>query len=258
MQKEKSSKLRNILLTVSYDGTNFCGWQKQMKHGKETFRTVQGEVEKALSKLHKHPVETNGSGRTDSGVHAARQAVNFFSDIQNMDVKNFLPALNSILPRDIRIMDAKEVGESFHSRFDAKFRCYRYFLKCDDTIFAHETPYCWHIRREANMEVLNEMASCLSGEMDCSLFAAAGDQSNSKSRFIKKAHFFKDGNYLVFEISANAFLWKMVRSITGTLIRFEKKGYGKKEFLQLLESQKRSDTGPTAPPEGLFLWDIEY
>ena len=134
---------KNILLTLSYDGTNFCGWQKQTKEGAETFRTVQGELEKALTKIHKHPIETNGSGRTDSGGHAARQAVNFFCDIKSMRASNFLPALNSILPKDTRVMDAAEVSPLLHARFNALSRTYRYKIKCGKTIFANEQPYTW-------------------------------------------------------------------------------------------------------------------
>ncbi|UTC66054.1 MULTISPECIES: tRNA pseudouridine(38-40) synthase TruA [unclassified Treponema] len=255
---EAAQDQKNILLTVSYDGTNFCGWQKQTKEGNETFRTVQGELEKALAKIHKHPIETNGSGRTDSGVHAARQAVNFFSDIKSMRAANFLPALNSILPKDIRIMEAAEVSSLLHARFNALSRTYRYRIKCGKTVFAHEQPYVWHIRRYPDIAILNEMASCLSGELDCTAFSAAGDQSISKSRYIKKAVFFMENDYLIFEISANAFLWKMVRSIVGTLLHLEETGAGKKEFKAVLESKKREKAGPTAPPQGLFLWSIEY
>ena len=255
---EASQNKKNILLTLSYDGTNFCGWQKQTKEGAETFRTVQGELEKALAKIHKHPIETNGSGRTDSGVHAARQAVNFFSDIKSMRASNFLPALNSILPKDIRVMNAAEVSPLLHARFNALSRTYRYKIKCGKTIFAHEQPYTWHIRRYPDIAVLNEMAFCLSGELDCTAFSAAGDQSLSKSRYIKKAVFFIENDYLIFEICANAFLWKMVRSIVGTLLHLDEIGASKKDFKNILESKMREKAGPTAPPQGLFLWSIEY
>lgn len=252
------SLLKNILLTVSYNGTDFCGWQKQTKAGDEVFRTVQGELEKALAKIHKHKVETNGSGRTDSGVHAVGQAVNFFSDIHSMQAENFIPALNSILPHDIRIVSAAQVSPNLHARFNSLSRTYRYRIKCSKTIFAYEEPYCLHIRRYPDIRILNEMASCLSGEMDCTVFSAAGDQSLSKSRFIKKAVFFIEDGFLIFEICANAFLWKMVRSITGTILRLEEKGCTKEEFKKIIASKKREATGPTAPPKGLFFWSVEY
>lgn len=250
--------MRNILLKISYDGTNFCGWQKQTKNGTETYRTVQSELEKALAKLHKHPVETNGSGRTDSGVHACGQVVNFFTDIRNIKEKQFIPALNSILPQDIRIMDAKLACNDFHARFNTISRTYRYFICCKNEIFAHETLYCWHIRRYPDIRKLNSMARLLHGETDCSAFSASGDQSKSKSRYIKNSVFFMDGDKLVFEISANAFLWKMVRSITGTLIQCEKEKVKTEKFKEIIEKKDRSLAGITAPAKGLFLWSVEY
>ena len=245
--------MRNILLTISYDGTNFCGWQKQNEQ-----RTVQEELEKALEIIHKQKIELFGSGRTDSGVHAVSQAANFFSPIDTIPVENYLPALNSILPADVRIMDAKEVENNFNARFSATSRTYRYFIHCGKTPFAHQMPYIWSIRRQVNIEKLNRMASLLNGEMDCATFAAAGDQSLSTFRYIEKAHFFYEGEMLVFEICANAFLWKMVRSIVGSLLYYEKKGFDKEEFLKIIESHDRSKAGPTAPSTGLFLWHISF
>ena len=252
-----SEESRNILLTVSYDGTNFCGWQKQTKNGAETFRTVQGELEKALCTLHKHPVETNGSGRTDSGVHAARQAVNFFTDIKTIKPGNFVPALNSVLPKDSNVLDARQVSPLLHARFNALSRTYRYFIK-SGSLFAHERPYCLNLKRFPDINALNAMASLLHGEMDCSVFSAAGDQSASKSRYIKKAVFFAEKDTIVFEICANAFLWKMVRSIVGSFLHFEEKGLSKEDVRHIILSRDRKNAGPTAPSHGLFLWSIEY
>ena len=249
---------RNILLRISYDGTHFHGWQKQLCHGKEVFRTVQGEIERALALLHKHPVELAGSGRTDAGVHACGQAAHFFTDIARIKPENFVPALNSILPHDVRITEAQQVSPLLHARFSAHARTYRYFIRCGAAVFAHELPYCWHIRREPDIALLNHMASVLSGELDCTTFSAAGDQSQSKSRYIYTAHFFRDEHCLVFEISANAFLWRMVRSITGTLLHCEQLKQTKTDFEQIVRSKNRQKAGETAPPQGLFLWSIQY
>ena len=249
---------RNILLRISYDGTRFHGWQKQLQHGKESFRTVQGEIERALALLHKHPVELFGSGRTDAGVHACGQAAHFFTDIARMKPESFIPALNSALPKDVRIMEVTNVSDNLHARFSARSRTYRYFIHCGKTAFAHQLPYCWHIRREPDINLLNKMASVLSGELDCTTFSAAGDQSKSKSRYIYTAHFFTDREFLVFEISANAFLWRMVRSITGTLLHYEQQNGTKEDFEAVLRSKDRRNAGETAPPQGLFLWSVEY
>ncbi len=248
--------LRNIKLKISYDGTNFSGWQRQsLSNGS---RTVQNEIERALEKIHKKSIPLIGSGRTDAGVHAVGQVANFHTDILSIPAENFVPALNSILPPDIRILESSEVHSGFHSRFDARERTYRYFIHSLSAIPAHEFPYCWPLFRRLDIHRLNDMASVLSGEMDCSVFAAAGDKSLSRSRFFYGAHFFPEGSKLVFEISANAFLWKMVRSILGTIIDFEKSGKGRDDFLALINSGERHKAGQTAPAKGLFLWNVRY
>lgn len=258
MTTNHNPQLRTILLRISYDGTRFCGWQKQQQNGTERFRTVQGEIERALALLHKHPVEVYGSGRTDSGVHACGQAAHFVTDIARIKPESFIPALNSSLPKDIRIIEAVRVSDLFHARFSARSRTYRYFIRCGKTAFAHQLPYCWHIRRTPDINRLNEMAHVLQGELDCTTFSAAGDQSKSKSRYIHTAHFFFDGDVLVFEISANAFLWRMVRSITGTLLDYEQQQRTREDFEAALRSKDRRKAGQTAPPQGLFLWSISY
>jgi tRNA pseudouridine38-40 synthase len=257
---DEGNGTRNIKLIIAYDGTEFCGWQRQ---GKETqslsskcIRTVQGELEQALEKLHKHPVRLTGSGRTDSGVHAAGQCANFFTDIKSMEAPCFVPALNSLLSKDIRIIEARETLDDFHARFDAKSRTYRYYIKSE--ALPWERRYCLPLRRRPALKRLNEMAALLRGETDCSVFAAAGDKSKSRHRYIFNAAFFTEADKIVFEISANAFLWMMVRSILGTILRCEKKGLGAPEFKKILDSRERRLAGPTAPPNGLFLWTIDY
>ncbi|MBQ4378086.1 MAG: tRNA pseudouridine(38-40) synthase TruA [Treponema sp.] len=253
--------MRNILLTVSYDGTDFCGWQRQDKSDSgKPVRTVQGEIERALAKIHKTQVNLTGSGRTDSGVHAFRQAANFYSPIDSIPVEKYIPAINAFLPPDIRIIESKEVPEDFSSRFSATSRTYRYFIHTG-LPFASEMRYVWPVYHKPDLKILNEMCSYLKGELDCATFAAAGDASLSTCRYIEKAHFFTDSKnpeVIVFEITANAFLWKMVRSLTGTLIFFEKSGKSPDYFKEVLESKNRKKAGPTAPPTGLFLYDISF
>lgn len=251
--------MKNILLTISYDGTDFCGWQRQDKaDAGQPVRTVQGELETALAKLLKQPVAVSGSGRTDSGVHAAGQAANFFSPIDSIPVERYIPALNSLLPDDIRITGSREVPDSFHARFDAVGRTYRYFLHCGPTPSACEMRFVWPIRRYPDVRLLNRMASCLSGEIDCTTFAAAGDVCPSKKRYLEKAVFFADGDKIVFEIAANAFLWKMVRSIVGTLLYYEQQGKTADDFASALAAKDRMLAGPTAPAKGLFLWNVSF
>lgn len=256
--KKHDPAVRNIVLRISYEGTGFAGWQRQNGGNAGKYRTVQEELEKALEKMHRHPVSLTGSGRTDSGVHAVGQIANFQTDIVSIPDDRFVPALNSLLPRDIRIHEAASVPSEFHARYSAQSRTYRYFMHCGQTPHAHELSHVWHIGRWPDLDRLNAMCMHLQGEIDCTTFAATGDASQSRSRYVYGAHFFFDGNKLIFEITANAFLWKMVRSLVGTLLLLEKKGAGGTEFAEVLHARKRSLSGPTAPPTGLFLWNVRY
>ncbi len=248
--------MRNIALTISYDGSNFIGWQKQPD---SEGRTVQTELEKALSKLHKKTITTNGSGRTDSGVHAIGQVANFLSPIDSIPVDKYAYAINSFLPHDIRIIHVEEKEENFHARFSATSRSYRYFFHFGPiSPFAHDIKYVWWLRYKPNIENLNEMSSCLIGETDCSSFTAVGDVSISHYREIQNAHFFMHGEKLVFEITANAFLWKMVRTIVGTLIELDRRNLSKKEFQMIIDAKNRKKAATTAPSSGLFLWSIGF
>ncbi|MBO4318920.1 MAG: tRNA pseudouridine(38-40) synthase TruA [Treponema sp.] len=250
--------MTNILLTLSYDGTDFCGWQRQDKAAQgEPVRTVQGEIELALEKMFRQKIKLYGSGRTDSGVHAHGQAANFMSPSDNIPVENYIRAINGLLPHDIRVMRADIKDESFNSRFDATSRTYRYFMHTS-LPEARDMRYVWKLRHHPNLDTLNEMCSILKGEIDFSTFTAAGDQSLSTFRYIEKASFEYQGDILVFEIEANAFLWKMVRSITGTLITLEREGKKACDFKAILESRDRSKAVFTAPPTGLFLWEVKF
>jgi len=244
---------RNIKLIVAYDGTDFLGWQRQ-----KNSRTVQGVIEAALERLHKKPVSLTGSGRTDTGVHAAAQAANFYTSINSMEASRFVPALNSLLPRDVRIVKASHVRHDFHARFDARLRTYRYYFITRTHALPWELRYAWHLRRQPDIRRLNEYTRLFRGEMDCTSFAVPGDKSKSRSRYISGSRFLVEGDRLVFEISANAFLWRMVRSIAGTLIRCEENGLSADSVREIIEGRNYALAGPTAPAEGLFLWKIDY
>ena len=258
--------MRNILLTISYDGTDFCGWQRQddAVSGGEAERTVQGEIEKALEKIHKEKTTLYGSGRTDSGVHAVGQAANFYSPVDSMPAENYVRALNAFLPSDVRIMAAREVPEDFSARKSATSRVYRYFISFGDTTASDNMRFTWLVKNYTpNLERLNKYCECLRGELDCSSFAASGDDSVSNNRYIDDAKFFmqKDrwGNdLLVFQIEANAFLWKMVRTLTGTLVNLDKTNAAEDSMKKILEAKDRKVAGITAPPTGLFLYEIKF
>ena len=248
--------MRNIALTISYDGTNFVGWQKQPDiEG----RTVQCEIEKALSLLHKMPVTVHGSGRTDSGVHAIGQVANFLSPIDSIPVERYAYAINGFLPKDVRINAVAEKEVDFHARFSATSRSYRYFFHYGSVSpFAHEMNTVWWIRYKPNIDNLNAMASCLLGETDCTSFSSLGDKSVTRYREIQKSHFFFENGKMVFEIQANAFLWKMVRTIVGTLIELDRNKCSKNDFQAIIDAKNRKESSATAPATGLFLWNIDF
>jgi len=256
--------MRNILLKISYDGTDFCGWQRQDKHGTEAERTVQGEIEKALEKIHKQKVILYGSGRTDSGVHALGQAANFNSPIESIPAENYVRALNAFLPQDVRILEACEKPEDFNARFSATSRVYHYFISTNQAVPANFSRYVWHVKNyEPNLERLNHFCKCLSGEIDCASFASSGDESLSTNRYIDNACFFYQNDIwgnkmLVFEIEANAFLWKMVRTLTGTLVNLDRDNKPLDSMEKILLAKDRRLAGVTAPPTGLFLYEIKF
>lgn len=249
---------KNVLLSISYDGTDFCGWQRQEKD-----RSVQGDVEAALQKLFSKKIDLQGSGRTDSGVHAKDQAATFLCPIDSIPEENIPKALNNFLPVDVRINKAKFVPEDFSARFSATSRVYRYFILPKQIPVAASGRYLWQINHIPNLENLNQMAKALRGETDCKTFAGAGDASLSTKRYLEEAFFFEEEDafgqkLLVFQIEANAFLYRMVRSLTGTLIDFDKNKKRFEDFEKALKACDRKMAGPTAPPTGLFLWQVKF
>ena len=249
--------MRNIKLLISYDGTDYCGWQKQAENNSSLI-SVQALIEAALEKIHKSPVVLTGSGRTDSGVHAAGQVANFQTNINSIKASRFVWALNGYLPRDIRILEAEEVPSGFHSRFDARSRTYRYNFICGRQALPDENRYALQLWHYPQINLLNDYCRLLLGERDCSVFAGAGDTSKTRSRYIFHAAFFIENRRLIFEITANAFLWKMVRSIAGTFIYHEERNTPPEKMREIINSGNRSLAGPTLPPNGLFLWHVAF
>ena len=243
---------RNIKLTIAYDGTDYCGWQRQ-----DNGVSIQGLIEEALEKIHGHKVNLTGSGRIDAGVHAAGQIANFYTDIDSIPPERFVFALNSYLPHDIRIIESCETDKDFHARFSAKARTYRYQFIYGSAL-PHEKRYNLKLYRFPRIDLLNTYGRLILGETDCTIFAAAGDPSKTKTRYIYRAYFYIEKNNLIFEICANAFLRNMVRSVAGTFLHYEEKNTLPSELEKIITSGKRSKAGPTLSPNGLFLWQVDY
>ncbi len=248
--------MRNVRLTLSYDGTDFNGWQIQAAG-----RTVQGVLEDALRRIHDRRIPVEAAGRTDSGVHARAQVVNFHTAHPSIPTEKFRDALNSLLPQDVRVHDSMEVDEAFHARYHARRREYRYYILPAAVASGYARRYCHRINNALHLGTANRMAAQLLGEQDFATFAAAGGSaagSGGSVRHVSSASFFPAGRYLCFRIVANGFLWKMVRSIVGTVVDLAHTEAAVSAFRDALEARDRSRAGPTAPARGLFLQGVYY
>lgn len=244
---------RNIALTISYDGTDYAGWQIQKNQC-----SVQETLEKALEDLHQHPISLTGAGRTDAGVHALGQVGNFFTDMDSIPHWRFRDALNVRLPRDIRIIRSSLVGNSFHARREAQSRHYEYRIREGWEIPAHLMRFTWQIPRIPTLSTLNDMALAICGEHDFTSFTASADSSPHRIRKIHSATFSSEGAQVIFRIKGNAFLWRMVRSLIGTMIDTALRGGDATTIKNILHAQNRNAAGPTAPARGLFLARVDY
>ncbi len=243
---------RRIKLILSYDGTDFSGWQLQKND-----RTVQEEIEKALEKLHGKPVRITGSGRTDAGVHAVGQVCHFDTDSSIPDGK-FKAALNSLLPHDVRILSSCEAADDFHARYSARRRVYMYYIRETEFPLPFYRNYCYRMRNVPPLNSLNACARQIVGVHDFTTFSAAGDRSSSKIREIYASNFFIENGYIVYKIEGTAFLWKMVRSLVGTMLEVASSPLSGGLMKEILLSKERNLAGPTAPAQGLYFFKVEY
>lgn len=245
--------MRNIKLTLAYDGGDFRGWQIQ----KEA-RTVQGEVEKALGRMHQSDIRVNAAGRTDAGVHARGQVVNFLSHLDGVGLGDFPRAVGSFLPGDVSALRAEAVDEGFHARYWARRRRYVYYIFASPVRVPHFRRYSMWLGRLPDIARLNRMAAVLLGEHDFTSFSKPGAQVKNYVCRVLSAGFYPSGDFIVFHITALSFLWKMVRSIVGSLLEFEQKGYTAEDVRAVLLARDRSLAGMTARSCGLFLDRVEY
>lgn len=249
-----------ILLTISYNGKNYVGWQKQ-KNGV----SVQETIENALALLLGENVDLHGSGRTDSGVHALAQTAHFESSSPKLNnffengsllSNKLVSALNANLPASIKIVSAKKVAPSFHARFDVKKKTYLYRLSWNETPF--NIGFVGIVKEKPNLEEMKNAAKFLIGEKDFSSFCSAKTETKDFVRTIYGIKITGKKDEITFEISGNGFLYNMVRIIVGTLFEV---GIGKrspKSIIETLEAKDRTKAGKTAPAEGLYLKEVKY
>lgn len=249
---------RRYALTVSYDGRSFNGWQRQ-----DDGLGVEQAIEKALKKMLKEDVKIYGAGRTDSGVHAMGQVCHFDTIRKNIPASAFLNVINSHLPLTVRILKCNEVDGSFHSRYSAFAREYKYYIKRENEMTATDNGFVSKARRLPSLDLLNGYAKCLQGTHDFTTFTSSRDISPSKCRDIYESYWSLEKDkwgydVLVYTICGNAFLYKMVRSIVGTQMVFANKKKSVEEFNEALLMKDRKKACTTASPNGLFLYRISY
>ena len=244
--------MRNIKLTIEYDGKDFNGWQKQPNK-----LNIQGTIEQAIKSITNEDVELNASGRTDAGVHALGQVANFKTNSQ-IPIEKFAIAINSRLKKSIVIKKAEEVDERFHSRLNCKKKTYRYIINNTPEGTAIYRYLETHIPQKLDVNNMKKAIKYFEGEHDFKAFKASGTSSKSSVRTIYKTELYEKDNKIYIELTGNGFLYNMVRIIAGTLVDV---GLGKikpEQIEDILKHGKREDAGKTLPPNGLYLLKVEY
>jgi tRNA pseudouridine38-40 synthase len=243
--------MRNTVLEISYDGTRYSGWQIQ-----KNTTTVQGVIQSAVSEIVKHPVKLLGSGRTDSGVHAIGQVAAFKSS-SRMTGAEIKSAINALMPRDIRILRAENAPMDFHPRYSAKKRWYRYIISTHADPVPFFTNYSYWVRRELDVDLLNDYCSGLLGKHDFRNLGTPTEGEVSVRR-VFECGFMRRNDFVVLDIVANSFIRKMVRSIIGTFLELERKKKPPEMVTAILTSVERSSVIQTSYAGGLYLLKVFY
>ena len=246
--------MRNIRLTIEYDGKDFNGWQKQPNK-----LNIQGEIERAIELITgEENIDLIASGRTDAGVHALGQVANFKTNNMSIPIEKFALAINTKLKRSVRIKKAEEVDERFHSRYTCKRKTYRYVInnnQCESAIYRN---FEYHMPVELDIKAMQKAVKYFEGEHDFKAFKASGTSSKSSVRTIYKADIYQENEKIFIEITGNGFLYNMVRIIVGTLVEV---GLGKikpEKIIDIIQQGKRENAGKTFPPNGLYLLKVMY
>ncbi len=243
---------RNILLLIEYDGTELLGWQRQAEG-----RTVQGELERALREIAGEDVPVSGAGRTDAGVHAWGQVATFLTR-SGVPPGAFAPALNSLLPPDVSVLESREVPREFHPRKDAEGKVYLYRVLNRPVRPAIERKRAWHVRAPLDVEKMRLGAKHLVGFYDFSSFAAQRRGKNNYRELWRLDVSGRARDEIEFVLEGSGFIYQMVRIIVGSLVEV---GRGKEDpswMKEALDARKRKAAGPTAPPWGLYMVRVNY
>ena len=244
--------MRNIMLTISYDGSLFFGFQKQ-----ENVVTVQGEIENALKKITGENIKIISAGRTDRGVHSLRHIINFHTE-SNVGILNFKTALNHFLPIGVRVLDSKEVSENFHSRFDAKMKTYKYILNLDEVMDPIYYNYKANFPYPLDIERMQRAKEFFIGKKSFKSFMGPRTGNTNPIREINSFEIYKENNDLIFLIKGQSFIRNQVRIMVGTLVDIGRGLIEEDELEKILDSEDRTKAGVTLSPNGLYLMEILY
>ncbi|MBS2967364.1 tRNA pseudouridine(38-40) synthase TruA [Metabacillus sp. KIGAM252] len=242
-----------IKMIIAYDGTDFNGYQIQ-----PDARTVQEELEGALSKLHKGAkIKVSASGRTDAKVHAKGQVIHFDTPL-SIPMEKWPKALNAMLAKDVRVLEASEAPESFHARFDACGKEYRYVIDRSSVQDVFLRNYAYHYPHPLNIEAMKLASRHFLGTHDFTAFCSAKTEVEDRVRTIESIEFNEEGDKLTMSIKGSGFLYNMVRIITGTLLNAGTGMTQPEEISDMIFSRDRTKTGKTAPGHGLYLFKVFY
>lgn len=244
----------NIKLILEYDGTNYHGWQSQAGSGRQT---IQDTLELAIRELTGQQIRTVSSGRTDAGVHALGHVANFKTS-SAIPAKAWAPALNRLLPEDIRIIASEAVSESFHARYSALGKTYLYRILNRAEPSALFRNRAWHVNRPLDVLHMKRAAAVLRGRHDFSAFRSAGCGAKSTVRDLRHLSVITREPFLDIVLQADAFLQHMARNIAGTLVEAGLGRFTADEVKGILASHNRLRAGKTAPARGLYLLKVEY
>ena len=244
--------MRNIKLTIEYDGTSYGGWQKQKNN-----ITIQQCIEEAIKLLTGEQVELIGSSRTDAGVHAKGMVANFITNSQ-IPADKFREAINTKLPDDIGIIKSEEVDRNFHSRYDSKGKTYCYTLVNRYEKVCIGRNYVYQVRDELNYNLMKEAAKYFLGKHDFKAFKTNGSSVKTSVRTINGLELELKGDVIKIFVSADGFLYNMVRIIVGTLIEVGKGKIKPEDIESIIKNGDRSKAGPCVPPNGLVLEKVFY
>lgn len=244
--------MKNIKLTIEFDGTNYCGWQKQPNDV-----SVQEVIEKGLEKITKESCKLNSSGRTDSGVHALNMIANFKTN-SNILSEKFSHALNSILPKDIIIKNSIEVNEDFHSRYCSKGKKYRYLIFNSEFPSALYRYRTCHIRFNLDIKKMKEASNFFIGKHNFRAFTSSKADVKSYERIIEEIKISNKEKFISIDIVGNGFLYNMVRIIVGSLVDVGMGKINPIKVKEIIDSRDRNNAGKTMPAQGLYLIEVYY